>query len=173
MPCTHKRIKPSRMQALHSLWFDSMPSILATGLSVASHQPSSRDSGGPGKRHRLALSASTIGTFVRSVANRSMYVVRLSRLISASLCCPPCDPASIVCGELAPMKTDLVHAYQPSNALRQTNYAPPKCLTNRVAVCGSSGFNTEPRDSPNEPQACPPDGFRSASNRGSPIEPSI
>jgi len=34
-------------------------------------------------------------------------------------------------------------------------------------------FNTEPRDSPNEPPASPPGGFPSAFNRGSPIEPSI
>jgi len=36
------------------------------------------------------------------------------------------------------------------------------------------GFNTEPRDSPNEPQKPgPPGGFPSAFNRGSPVEPSI
>ena len=42
----------------------------------------------------------------------------------------------------------------------------------RVAVCGSNGSMTEPRDSPNEPQAGPPGGFTSALNRGSLIEPS-
>jgi hypothetical protein len=39
----------------------------------------------------------------------------------------------------------------------------------RGAVCGSNGFNTEPRDSPNEPHAIPPGGFPSAFNRGSPV----
>jgi hypothetical protein len=38
-----------------------------------------------------------------------------------------------------------------------------------VAVCGSHGFITEARDSPNEPQACPPDGLSLAFNRGFPI----
>ena len=33
------------------------------------------------------------------------------------------------------------------------------------------GSITEPRDSPNEPQARPPGGFQSAFNMGSPIEP--
>jgi len=42
-----------------------------------------------------------------------------------------------------------------------------------VPFAGSNGFNTEPRDSPNEPQARPPGGFPSAFNKGSPIEPSI
>ena len=49
-------------------------------------------------------------------------------------------------------------------ALRNTDHP----LVSRVAVCGSSGFNTEPRDSPNEPQASPPGGFPSAVNRGLP-----
>jgi len=44
----------------------------------------------------------------------------------------------------------------------------------RAAVCGSNGFNTEPRDSPNEPHASPPGGSPSACNRERPsIEPSI
>ena len=36
----------------------------------------------------------------------------------------------------------------------------------RVAVCGSNGFDTEPRDSPNEPHASPPAGFPSPFNKG-------
>jgi len=44
----------------------------------------------------------------------------------------------------------------------------------RLAVlrCGSNGFNNEPRDSPNEPQASPAGGLRSAF-KAAPIEPSI
>ena len=38
----------------------------------------------------------------------------------------------------------------------------------RVAVCGSNGFDTEPRDSPNEPHASPPAGFPSPFNKGLP-----
>ena len=45
--------------------------------------------------------------------------------------------------------------------------------TSEWPCCRSYGLNTEPRDSPNEPQASPPGGFPSAFNRGSPIEPSI
>ena len=42
-----------------------------------------------------------------------------------------------------------------------------------MAVCGSNErFNSEPRDSPNEPHARPPGGFPSAFNTGFPIEPS-
>jgi len=43
----------------------------------------------------------------------------------------------------------------------------------RVAVCGSNGFNTEPRDSSKEPKASPAGGFLSAFNRASFIDPSI
>ena len=46
-------------------------------------------------------------------------------------------------------------------------------LLSRVAVCGSNGSISEPRDSPNESHASPPGGFPSALNRGSPIEPCI
>ena len=85
------------------------------------------------------------------------------------------DPsAQIVSGRnlsnalLSKRTTMVVGARRPLDAWRiQVNLMDTQALAlTRETVCASNGFNTEPRDSPNEPHARLPGGFPSAFQLG-------